>query len=33
MVSTDEYRQVHALREQALDRGDLVATSSWSVAD
>jgi uncharacterized protein (DUF1330 family) len=33
MVSTDEYRQIHVHREEALVRGDVIATSGWSVAD
>ncbi|BBZ72447.1 DUF1330 domain-containing protein [Mycobacterium paraseoulense] len=32
MVSTPEYAQVHEHRAAALDRGDLVATSAWSLA-
>ena len=33
MVSTHEYAQVHEHRAAALERGDLVATSVWSLAD
>jgi uncharacterized protein (DUF1330 family) len=32
MVSAEDYRQVHGHREEALVRGDLIATSVWSVA-
>lgn len=32
MVTTPEYAQVHAHRAAGLDRGDLVATSAWSLA-
>lgn len=32
MVSTQEYAQVHEHRAAALERGDLIATSAWSVA-
>ena len=33
MVTTEEYAKVHEHRAAALDRGDLIATSTWSVAD
>jgi uncharacterized protein (DUF1330 family) len=33
MVTDAEYIKVHEHRAAALDRGDLVATSIWSVAD
>ena len=33
MVTTQEYAKVHEHRAAALDRGDLIATSIWSVAD
>lgn len=33
MVTTEEYAKVHEHRAAALDRGDLVATSIWSVAE
>ncbi|MGO9031658.1 DUF1330 domain-containing protein [Mycobacterium sp.] len=33
MVSTEAYAKVHEHRAAALDRGDLIATSTWSVAD
>ena len=33
MVTTDEYTKVHEHRAAALDRGDLIATSMWSLAD
>jgi uncharacterized protein (DUF1330 family) len=32
MVTNKEYGQVHEHRAAALDRGDLVATSTWSLA-
>jgi uncharacterized protein (DUF1330 family) len=32
MVTTEEYAQVHEHRTAALERGDLVATSTWSLA-
>jgi uncharacterized protein (DUF1330 family) len=32
MVSTPEYAQVHEHRAAGLDRGDLIATSAWSLA-
>ncbi len=32
MVTTDEYAKVHQHRAAGLDRGDLIATSSWSLA-
>lgn len=32
MVSTPEYARVHEHRAAGLDRGDLIATSSWSVS-
>jgi uncharacterized protein (DUF1330 family) len=32
MVTTEEYAKVHEHRAAALDRGDLIATSMWSVA-
>lgn len=32
MVTTDEYAKVHEHRAAALDRGDLIATSMWSLA-
>jgi uncharacterized protein (DUF1330 family) len=31
MVTTQEYAKVHEHRATALDRGDLIATSTWSV--
>jgi uncharacterized protein (DUF1330 family) len=31
MVTTPEYAKVHGHRAAALERGDLVATSTWSV--
>lgn len=31
MVSTQEYAKVHEHRAAGLDRGDLIATSAWSV--
>lgn len=33
MVTTAEYAKVHEHRAAALDRGDLIATSMWSLAD
>ncbi len=33
MVTTQEYAKVHEHREAALERGDLIATSIWSLAD
>jgi uncharacterized protein (DUF1330 family) len=33
MVTTEEYAKVHEHRAAALERGDLIATSIWSVAD
>lgn len=32
MISDPEYLKVHELRAAALDRGDLIATSTWSMA-
>jgi len=32
MVTNPEYGQVHEHRAAALERGDLIATSTWSVA-
>jgi uncharacterized protein (DUF1330 family) len=32
MVSTPEYAKVHEHRAAGLDRGDLIATSAWSLA-
>jgi uncharacterized protein (DUF1330 family) len=33
MVSNEEYLNVHEYRAAGLDRGDLIATSIWSMAD
>lgn len=33
MVTNEEYLKVHDYRAAALDRGDLIATSSWTMAD
>jgi uncharacterized protein (DUF1330 family) len=33
MVTNDEYLKVHEHRAAALDRGDLIATSIWSMAE
>ncbi len=33
MVTTEEYAKVHEHRAAALERGDLIATSRWLVAD
>ncbi len=32
MVSNDEYLKVHEHRAAGLDRGDLIATSTWTMA-
>ncbi|BCZ22339.1 DUF1330 domain-containing protein [Mycobacterium senriense] len=32
MVTTQEYAKVHELRVAGLERGDLIATSAWSMA-
>jgi uncharacterized protein (DUF1330 family) len=32
MVSTQEYAKIHEHRAAGLERGDLIATSTWSVA-
>ncbi len=33
MVTDEEYAKVHEHRAAALDRGDLIATSTWSLAE
>jgi len=33
MVSNDEYLKVHEYRAAGLDRGDLIATSIWTMAE
>lgn len=33
MVTNEEYLKIHQYRANALDRGDLIATSTWSMAD
>jgi uncharacterized protein (DUF1330 family) len=33
MVSNEEYLKVHEHRVAALDRGDLIATSTWTLAE
>jgi uncharacterized protein (DUF1330 family) len=33
MVSNQEYLEVHEYRAAGLDRGDLIATSIWTMAD
>lgn len=33
MVTSEEYAKVHEHRAAALDRGDLIATSTWSAAE
>ncbi|MGZ4515248.1 MAG: DUF1330 domain-containing protein [Mycobacterium sp.] len=33
MVTTEEYAKVHEHRAAAIDRGDLIATSIWSIAE
>lgn len=32
MVTNEEFGKVHEYREHALDRGDLIATSTWTMA-
>ena len=32
MVTNEDYHKVHEYRAQALDRGDLIATSTWTMA-
>jgi uncharacterized protein (DUF1330 family) len=31
MVTSEEYRKIHEFRADALDRGDLIATSNWTM--
>lgn len=33
MVTDEDFGKVHEYRENALDRGDLIATSTWAMAD
>ncbi len=33
MVTNEEYLKIHEYRAAALDRGDLIATSTWTMAD
>jgi uncharacterized protein (DUF1330 family) len=33
MVTNEEYLKVHEHRAAALDRGDLIATSTWTMSD
>jgi len=33
MVTNDDYLKIHDYRAAALDRGDLIATSNWTMAD
>ena len=33
MVTNEEYLKMHEYRAAALDRGDLIATSIWTMAD
>jgi uncharacterized protein (DUF1330 family) len=33
IVSSEEYLKVHEYRAAGLDRGDLIATSIWTMAD
>jgi uncharacterized protein (DUF1330 family) len=33
MVKNDDYQKVHQHRAAALDRGDLIATSEWTLAE
>ena len=32
MVTNEDFGKVHEYREKALDRGDLIATSTWTMA-
>jgi hypothetical protein len=31
MVTNEEYLKIHEFRANALERGDLIATSTWSM--
>jgi uncharacterized protein (DUF1330 family) len=33
MVTNEDYLKIHEYRAAALDRGDLIATSTWTMAD
>jgi len=33
MVTNEEYPKIHDHRANVLDRGDLIATSTWTMAD
>lgn len=33
MVSNEDYRRIHEHRTAGLERGDLIATSTWAMAD
>ncbi len=33
MVTNEEYLKMHEYRAAGLDRGDLIATSIWTMAD
>ena len=33
MVTSEDYAEIHRYRAEALDRGDLIVTSKWPVAD
>jgi uncharacterized protein (DUF1330 family) len=33
MVTNEDYLKIHDYRAAALDRGDLIATSNWTMAD
>jgi hypothetical protein len=33
MVTDKDYLKIHEYRAAALDRGDLIATSTWTMAD
>ncbi len=33
MVTNEDYVKIHEYRAAALDRGDLIATSTWTMAD
>ena len=33
MITHEDYARVHVHRAEALERGDLIATSIWSIAD
>jgi uncharacterized protein (DUF1330 family) len=33
MVTNEDFGKVHEYRENALDRGDLIATSTWTMAE